>query len=232
MIVSISIEIYARQGCDNALATFFNFDKISYRLGLSSRRVEVSASLQEGTVLLVKGPSGSGKSTLLRVLSRLQKFDEGQVFFRGASMFSFTPQAWRSKVHYVPQKPALFAGTVHDNLLRPFSLGINKSKKFDLERIQMLFDELLLDFSIMGQNANTLSGGEAARIALLRSVILNPNILLLDEPTAALDDKSKHAVLDFLAGWLEQKVDRGIILVSHFDESTKFPEASVINIGG
>jgi len=225
------IEIYARQGCHYALADFFCFHKINYLLGSSFRRVEVSASLREGSVLLVRGPSGSGKSTLLRVLSRLQELVDGQVFFRGVNMFSFTPQVWRSKVHYVPQKPAVFPGTVHDNLLRPYSLRINRSKEFNLETVQRSLDKLMLDFNIMEQNAGTLSGGEAARIALLRSIILSPNILLLDEPTAALDEKAKQAVLGLLTDWLEQKPDRGIILVSHTDESTTFPSANVLEIG-
>ena len=78
--------------------------------------------------MLAKGPSGLGKSTLLRVLSRLHELVDGQVFFQGVNMLSFTPQVWRSKVHYVPQKPAVFPGTVHDNLLKPYSLKINRSK--------------------------------------------------------------------------------------------------------
>lgn len=228
----MSIEIYARQGCDYALADFFCFDKISYLLGTNSRRVEVSAALQEGSVLLVKGPSGSGKSTLLRVLARLQECIEGQVFLLGVSMLSITPQVWRSKVHYVPQKPVVFPGTVHDNLLRPYNLRINQAKEFDLEFIQRSLGALMLDYRIMEQNAGTLSGGEIARIALLRSVIFNPNILLLDEPTAALDENAKQAVLDFLTGWLEQKPDRGIVLVSHADESKTFPAANILEIGG
>lgn len=231
MIVSTSIEIYGRQESANALVNFFFFDRISYLLGSSSRRIEVSASLEEGSVLLIKGPSGSGKSTLLRVLARLQELVEGKVYFRDVSMLSFTPQIWRSKVHYVPQKPVAFPGTVHDNLLIPYTLRINKTKEFDGQLIQKLLVKLKLDSEIMGQNANTLSGGELARIALLRAVILNPNILLLDEPTAALDDSAKIAVLNFLKGWLEQEPERGIILVSHADESAVFPSANVLQIG-
>jgi putative ABC transport system ATP-binding protein len=213
------------------MSDFFSFDKVSYLLGSSRRPVEVSASLREGSVLLVRGPSGSGKSTLLRVLSQLQELVDGQVFLQGTNMFSFNPQVWRSKVHYVPQKPAVFPGTVRDNLLRPYTLKINKSKEFDIEVIQSLLGDLMLDFGIMGQNANTLSGGETSRIALLRSVIFNPNILLLDEPTAALDEKAKQAVMYFLTGWLKKESDRGIVLVSHSDESATFPEANVLEIG-
>lgn len=232
VIVSMRIEIYARQECNYLLADFFCFDKISYLLGSSSRRVEVSAFLQEGAVLIVKGPSGSGKSTLLRVLSRLQELIDGQVLFRGVNMLSFTPQVWRSMIHYVPQKPAFFHGNVHENLLRPFTLKINKSKEFDLEIIQKSIGDLLLDLNIMGQDAGTLSGGEAARIALLRAIMLNPQILLLDEPTAALDEKAKQAVWEFLTDWLGKAPERGIILVTHTDESDTFPKANVLEIGG
>lgn len=190
----------------------------------------VSSFLGEGMVLAVKGPSGSGKSTLLRILARLQTCDGGQVYFQGANWLSVLPQLWRSKINYLAQKPAIFYGTVLDNLKKPYELKIRKEKNFLLAGAQNAMEELVLSKELLGQDARTLSGGEASRIALLRCVLSNPNILLLDEPTAALDDKSRKAVLDFLKKWLEQEPQRGIVLVSHSDDSNGFSRVNVLEL--
>lgn len=213
------------------MGEFFRFENINYQPGAQTRRISVSSALEENSVLMVKGPSGSGKSTLLRILSRLQAGDGGQVYFQGANWLSVPPPLWRSKIHYVAQKPAIFHGTVLDNLRKPYELKIKKDEKFQTAGAERGMEQLLLSQEMLKQDARTLSGGEAARIALLRSVLLNPNILLLDEPTAALDDKSREAVRNFLIKWLEQEPRRGIVLVSHRDDSKEFPRVKVLEIG-
>lgn len=213
------------------MGELFRFENINYQLGTQTRRITVSSALEEGAVLLVKGSSGSGKSTLLRILARLQKADSGQVYFQGASWLSSLPLFWRSKIHYVAQKPAIFHGTVLDNLRKPYELKINKEEIFQTAMAERGMDQLLLSREMLKQDARTLSGGEAARMALLRSVLLKPNILLLDEPTAALDDKSREAVREYLIKWLEREPQRGIVLVSHRDDSKEFPGAKVLEIG-
>lgn len=214
------------------MAEFFRFENITYHLGASDRQITVSSALEEGSVLMVKGPSGSGKSTLLRILARLQAGDDGQVYFQGVNWLSVPPPLWRSKIHYVAQKPAIFSGTVLDNLRKPYELKIKKEEKFQPAEAERGMELLLLGQEMLKQDARTLSGGEAARIALLRSVLFNPNILLLDEPTAALDDNSREAVRDFLIKWLEQEPQRGIVLVSHRDDSKKFTRVKVLEIEG
>lgn len=214
------------------MGELFRFENINYQLGTQTSRITVSSDLDEGAVLMVKGPSGSGKSTLLRILARLQEGDSGQAYFQGVSWLSFSPPLWRSTIHYVAQKPAIFYGTVLDNLRKPYDLKINKEETFQPDMAERGMEQLLLSREILKQDARTLSGGEAARMALLRSVLLKPNILLLDEPTAALDDKSGKAVQDYLIKWLEQEPQRGIVLVSHRDDSKKFPGVKVLEIVG
>lgn len=200
---------------------FFSIDQIEYHMGSAGRTVKVSSGLEEGSILVIKGPSGAGKTTLLRILARLREYDKGQVSFQGQSWLSFSPQLWRSKINYSAQKPAVFSGTVLDNLKRPFELKINK-ETFNLLEASDGLRELLLNENLMRQDARTLSGGETARISLLRSVLYKPNILLLDEPFASLDDNSARSAMAFLRRWLLQKDGRGIVMVTHNDIYKEF----------
>ena len=140
-----------------------------------------SFSLEAGGVYDLVGPSGSGKSTLLRVCAR---------------MLARRPRtAPRRRVFLVPQQPALVGGTVRDNLLLPWTLSVNAGSAppadGDLERLLEAAD--LHDVEL-GRNAAQLSGGQAARVALLRAFATRPRVLLLDEVDAALDDESARAV--------------------------------------
>jgi putative ABC transport system ATP-binding protein len=211
------------------LADFFRFENIHYQLGSPGRHINVSASLAEGGVLLIKGPSGAGKTTLLRILARLQECDSGQVYFEGRNWLSMPAQLWRSRINYNSQKPAIFNGSVLENLRKPFGLK-NKKEEFNLTEAKIGLQALLLSQDILGQEARTLSGGEAARIALLRSVLFKPDILLLDEPTASLDDNSGRAVSDYLINWVRQKPGRGVVMVSHQQDLTELIGTKVLDI--
>ena len=211
------------------MADFFRFENIHYQLGSPGRHIDVSASLAEGGVLLVKGPSGAGKTTLLRILARLQECASGQVYFEGRNWLSMPAQLWRSRINYNSQKPAIFNGSVLENLRKPFGLK-NKKEEFNLTEAKIGLQALLLSQDILGQEARTLSGGEAARIALLRSVLFKPDILLLDEPTASLDDNSARAVSDYLINWVRQKPGRGIVMVSHQQDLTELIGTKVLDI--
>lgn len=192
----------------------------------------LSFAISGGGLLVVRGPSGSGKTSLLRVLARLQEDQGGQVYLNGCSWREFPAPAWRRQVLYVSQRPVLFAGTVRDNFNRPLELAI-------LQRDGVGFDEteaarglarLMLDPDRMTQDARTLSGGEASRVALLRAVLVQPKILLLDEPTAALDEAARDAVYTFLEAWRHEVPGRGVILVSHSEDAWTLPGATVLEI--
>ena len=154
-----------------------------------------SFSLEAGGVYDLVGPSGSGKSTLLRVCARMLARDGGELFLDGAPSSSFEPVQWRRRVCLVPQQPALVGGTVRDNLLLPWTLSVNAGSAppadGDFERLLEAAD--LHDVEL-GRNAAQLSGGQAARVALLRAFATRPRVLLLDEVDAALDDESARAV--------------------------------------
>lgn len=190
-------------------------EKINFRVGNSGAVVTVDTGLSDSSVLFVNGPSGSGKTTILRILSKLQRGISGQVYLNGRSWGDFSVYQWRRLVHLVPQKPVLFNGTVWDNLLKPFSISlVQKEVVFNKQEAERLLS-ILLPHNTPEQAASTLSGGEAARLALLRAFLLEPKVLLLDEPTAALDLQTATLVLELLIQWLKEKPHRGIIMVSH-----------------
>lgn len=194
--------------------------------------MQVSAELAEGSVLAVKGPSGAGKSTLLRMLARLIVSQQGRVFLKGRHWMEISPGEWRRRVHYVAQKPVLFPGSLEDNFHLPFTLaGLRNSISFSHERLDLYLDELGLSRSMLEQPAQTLSGGEAARAALIRALLIYPQVLLLDEPTAYLDDDSRRQVMAILKNWLNEDGERGIILVSHQEEDlSEMGPVSILNI--
>ncbi|OPX83803.1 MAG: putative ABC transporter ATP-binding protein YbbL [Pelotomaculum sp. PtaB.Bin104] len=206
------------------------FVNLQYRVGHNLRLITVSATIAGGEVLLVKGPSGAGKSTLLRILARLQPFDAGELYYSGETWRAISPQRWRQSIHYLAQQPVMFSGTVLDNLQKPFQLAVNKGKTLDMNLLGDNMARLMLPREMLAQEARTLSGGEQARVALLRAVLLKPQVLLLDEPTAALDGQSQQAALDYLSRWLGAKPGRGMALVSHRDDQDVFHRVQTLFI--
>lgn len=214
------------------MPNLFRFENITYKLGNSGRSIIATAGLHEGGVLAVKGPSGSGKSTLLKILAKLLACEDGEVIFQGRNWLSFSPQEWRININYVSQKPAVFNGTVLDNLRIPYDIKARKSAKFPSDKALDGMEQLLLGTGMLEQDARTLSGGEAARMSLLRSVLAEPKVLLLDEPTSALDEYSRAATMLFLKNWLGQQKERGIILVSHLDDVGEFSDLKILELEG
>lgn len=156
-------------------------------------------SLESGCACTVMGPSGSGKSLLLRAIADLDPHD-GDVFLNGAACSAMPGPAWRSKVTYVAAEPGWWAETVRPHMA-------------DAELACQLMGSLGLAESFLDASVSRLSTGERQRLALIRALVQSPEVLLLDEPTAALDTESR----DLVAALLEAKRDRGLglIAVSH-----------------
>jgi putative ABC transport system ATP-binding protein len=195
-----------------------SFDNLTRQLDDHGRRIVVSGQVGPGQVLFVKGPSGAGKSTLLKVLGRLLAAQSGRVWLQGKPWMDIAAPEWRLKVQYVPQKPILFDGTVQENLLMPFQFkAMSQKTSPSLNQIEGYLDELQLSTGILTQSAKILSGGEAARIALIRALLLEPQVLLLDEPTAYLDEDNRRQLLALLKGWVAEG-QRALVMVSHNEQ--------------
>ena len=149
-----------------------------------------------GEILVVLGPTGAGKSTLLRVLGGLQRADGGGLAWRGEQVPWPAPLALRRRMAMVFQAPLLFSGTVFDNVAYGLHL---RGQRGSALRDQV--ERALRQFHIAHlaeQRAGTLSGGEAQRAALARAVVLEPDLLLLDEPLASLDAPIREHLRDEL----------------------------------
>lgn len=209
----------------------FFFNDIAYTLGFGqSRHITVSGSVASGNVLVVQGYSGSGKTTLLRILARLQPCNGGEVYLEGKNWLHIPGTAWRADVHYLAQKPALFDGTVAGNLFKPFETKLLCKKGPDHDKARAYMKKLLLEEGLWDQDARTLSGGEAARLAFVRALLIQPKVMLLDEPTAALDRESRRALHLTLSQWLEGP-SRAAILVTHNNDYEGLHRVSFLDIG-
>ncbi len=154
----------------------------------------VSLELEAGSVTDVVGPSGSGKTTLLRALARLLPDMSGSLVLDGVPAETIPGPEWRAAVALLPQKPAIVEGTVRDNLLRPWSLKVRHGHVApDDPALRAALDRVVLD-AALDRDAARLSVGQQARVALVRTLLTHPRVLLLDEPDAALDELSAAAV--------------------------------------
>ena len=174
----------------------------------------VSLVLKPSSVVWITGPSGVGKTTILKSLARLVAHHRGEIRFQGLTRDELPSAQWRMRVHYLHQKAVMFPGTVRTNLSRAFTLSLRHSQEPDMRGAMDWLNRLLLPKSILDRDARVLSVGEAARIALVRALMVDPDILLLDEPTASLDPESTEASAHLLAEWVATD-ERGIVGVSH-----------------
>ncbi len=178
----------------------------------------ISITVRPGDRWAVVGPSGSGKSLLLRAMALLDPLDEGEIHWRGQSVRGHAVPEYRRHVVYLHQQPALVEGTVEHNLRQPFLLQRHQRRlaAFDETRVRELLESLGRDGSFLGKQQSVLSGGEGQLVALVRALQLDPDIMLLDEPTASLDPSTALAVEQSVDRWLSERPDaRAIVWVSH-----------------
>ena len=176
----------------------------------------IDFSLAAGERVVITGPSGSGKSVLLRALALLDPLDGGQVLWHGRAIERRAIAHYRRSVAYVRQRPALVEGTVYDNLRYPYSLRAYCDTRFDRDRVLGLLIAAGRDEAFLDKRASDLSGGEAQIAALVRVLQLEPEALLLDEPTASLDPHAARAVETLVKAWFEtDRSARASVWVSH-----------------
>jgi len=171
----------------------------------------VDLDVPRGVVMGVIGPSGSGKSTLLRALNRLWEPAPGAVLLDGADIRGIDVLALRRRVGMLFQLPAMFEGTVADNVRYGPQLRGKKLTEAEVKNLLSLAD---LDPALSSKPASELSVGQAQRVALARTLANDPEVLLLDEPTSALDPISTQNIEEAI---VRLKKARGLttVIVSH-----------------
>ncbi|MGU7859724.1 ATP-binding cassette domain-containing protein [Streptococcus suis] len=181
--------------------------------------------IQEGEFFVLIGPSGSGKTTTLKLINRLIEQTEGEVFFQGKRLKDFDLRDLRLETGYVLQQIALFPNmTVAENIaLIPEMKGLGKEET--LTRTRELLTKVGLEpDSYLDRLPKDLSGGEKQRIGILRAIIANPKVLLMDEPFSALDPISKAQLQDLIKE-LHEEFKMTTIFVTHdMDEAVKLAD--------
>lgn len=155
----------------------------------------LSINIKSGDFISIVGPSGSGKSTFLKLCSHLYSPSKGKIFFKGKDLMDFNPTDLRKSICYCFQTPYLFGKDVMDNITFPFKF---RNMPIDIDKISDLFNLFSMDKDFLHKEITNLSGGEKQRIALIRSLIFKPEILLLDEVTSALDVDNTKIVEDVI----------------------------------
>lgn len=150
----------------------------------------VCLRVRAGEIVSLRGPSGCGKSSLLRCISRLDALDAGELRLAGRSAREIPVRTWRQRVAHLFQSPCPLPGSLADNLRYAASLH---GRILDRKDILTALSSVGLE-DACEQDASTLSGGEAQRLALARALVNRPEMLLLDEPTAALDEASRDRI--------------------------------------
>ncbi|MFF2755234.1 ATP-binding cassette domain-containing protein [Psychrobacillus sp. NPDC058041] len=177
----------------------------------------ITATLHQEDCIALLGKSGQGKSTLLRALALLDTIDNGDIYFNGISAKTTDTRAWRKNIAYVAQQSVMLPGTILENLKTVSKLH---NSAFDEKFAQELMQNVGLANIDWGKQATDMSGGEKQRVALVRSLLLRPSILLLDEITASLDQQSKEKVEQLLLR-CQKEEGMSYIWVTHDTEQAK-----------
>jgi putative ABC transport system ATP-binding protein len=178
-------------------------------------------ALLEGERAAITGPSGSGKSVFLRTLALLDACDDGFVTWRSEPIARARIPAYRRRVAYIAQRPAMLDGSVEDNLRYPYTLGTYRDARFDRDTAARLAQAAGRGADFLDKLATDLSGGEAQIAALVRVLQLAPDVLLLDEPTASLDPASARSIEALVRAWFDADASRACIWVSHNPEQAE-----------
>lgn len=190
---------------------------LSFRFAGKKALLEnINLNLEKGKLTVLMGEVGSGKSVLLRLLQKFRDYEGGQILINEEKeLKSITASDWRTAIGVVPQEVKIFSGTLLDNItLGNFMEEAEKAVEFcKTLGFDQFFEALPQDYlTILGEEGVNLSGGQRQLVGLARALYNNPAVLLLDEPTAAMDRKTEGFVIELLR---KLKADKIILMVSH-----------------
>lgn len=195
-------------------------DSVSYCVEGKSILRNICCEFHRGGKYLIVGDNGSGKSTLLRLIAGITEPSDGQVLFNGTSEYL------HDDVSYIPQRRYLFEGTILDNITL-FASDLHEQEK---AKIASMCELVKLKYPLshpVSRNADNLSGGEAAKICLVRELYQGRDLLLIDEPMNDIDESSERDILDFLL-----KLKQTVIVVSHgLSKTNGFDEVIIVQDG-
>ena len=189
--------------------------KLKKKFGKNVVLKDISFTVNEGDIISIVGPSGSGKSTLLRCINMIEKPSGGDIIFEGKSLMDRRTNLSlvREKIGMVFQQFNLFANlTVTENItLAPVKLKLMDDKMAYKKGMELLENVGLKEKANV--YPSSLSGGQKQRVSIVRTLMMNPDIILFDEPTSALDPEMVQEVLELIRE--VSKMGKTMIIVSH-----------------
>lgn len=183
-------------------------------------------TIEDNMITAVLGPSGGGKTTFLKLLNNMISADDGNIYYKNRLVEEYDPVQLRRKVVMLPQDPQIFKGSIKDNFKLTEELT---GKEYSDEKVyKSLLKKVSLDKNLY-DDADKLSGGERQRLALARVMLLEPETLLLDEPSSSLDLETEEIIIDMVVNYAKDNC-RTMIMVTHSrDIADQFAER-IINI--
>lgn len=193
--------------------------------------LEVQAlSIHSGEVLAVVGPNGAGKSTLLLTLARLLKPEHGEIWFNGKPAAAESALRYRRRIGLVMQDPLLFDMSVYENVASGLTFrGVPKNEI--TPRVEKWLAQLGISH-LAKRRASELSGGEGQRVSLARALVLDPELLLLDEPFSALDSPTRTRLIDDLGRILPESGVTTIFITHDLAEARKLGDRLAVLLDG
>ena len=183
----------------------------------------------KGEVLAIVGPNGAGKSTLLLTLARLLKPKHGEILFNSRPTSVESDTAYRRRIAMVMQDPLLFDTSVFENVASGLKFrGMPKSEV--CQKVPLWLERLGV-YHLSKRRAGQLSGGEAQRVSLARALVLEPELLLLDEPFSALDPPTRSRILDDLKHLLAEVQTTTVFVTHDLPEAKLLAERMAVIIG-
>ncbi|WP_436343209.1 ABC transporter ATP-binding protein [Natronorubrum sp. FCH18a] len=183
----------------------------------------VSVRIPVAEVAAVIGPSGAGKSSFLRLLNRLDEPTDGTVYLDGRDYRGIDPLTVRRRVGFVPQSPALRSGTVAENVTVGDRL---RDEPVDDARVDRLLERVGLG-GYRDESIDDLSGGEKQRVAITRTLYVDPEVVLLDEPSAHLDSKTESQIEGLLEELIREDELTCVVVTHDTDQARRLGDRIV-----
>lgn len=194
------------------MASLFSGKNVKFKSILDIECFEI----EEKKITCIVGESGGGKTTFLKLFNKMISPTSGEVYYYDTPLSKIDSVSHRKKVVMLSQKPYIFEKTILDNFKK---LTEFNDLELDLEKAKKLLKDVSLKKELE-VDASKLSGGEAQRLALARAMYLDSDVILLDEPSSALDDETEKIVIEMICNYVKEN-SKSLIMVTHSKKVAK-----------
>lgn len=185
----------------------FTLSNVKFKDILNIMELEI----KDKKITCIVGKSGGGKTTLLRLLNNMLTISSGSIKYKNREITEYDPFKLRREIIMLPQNPTMFPDTIRDNFCK--TLEYTEKVVIDDKDYIELLKKVGLEHGLKTY-VGTLSGGEKQRLALARVLLLQPEILLLDEPSSALDEDTEDFIIQMVVNYIKEK-DGILVMVTH-----------------